>query len=181
MKKVLLSAAVLMMAFGAANAQHEGHKHASEKTKTNTQTVTSGNAAAQPVVAVDGTLAAPTTTLTVDNIVFKDDRHDFGNLKEGDAADYVFTVKNSGKEDLIITRVAPSCGCTTPDWTKEPIKPGKSGMVKASYGTQGRIGHFDKNLTVMTNAGNKMIYISGNVEKAPESSAPQNNSMIRTN
>jgi len=88
---------------------------------------------------------------------------------------------NTGKEPLIIQRVQPSCGCTTPDWTKEPIAPGKTGMVKASYGTQGRPGHFEKSLTVFSNAGTKMLTIKGTVEKAPETSVPQNNSMIRTN
>ena len=179
MKKIFLSAAVVMMAIGAASAQdsHRGHKHAEAKS----QAAQPATAVAAPLVAVDGTAAMPATSLTTDNIAFVEERHDFGTLREGDAAEYVFKVKNTGKEDLIISKVQPSCGCTTPDWTKEPIKPGKMGMVKASYGTQGRPGHFDKNLTVMTNAGNKMIYISGNVEKAPETSAPQNSSMIRTN
>ena len=126
---------------------------------------------------------APTTatTLTVDNIKLDNDGHDFGTVSEGPAADHIFMVTNAGKEPLIITKVQPSCGCTTPSWTKEPIAPGKTGEIKASYGTQGRPGTFTKTLTVFTNAGNKVLTIKGNVEKAPTSSVPENTSMIRTN
>jgi hypothetical protein len=54
-------------------------------------------------------------------------------------------------------------------------------MVKATYGTQGRPGHFEKNMTVFTNAGTKMVSFKGSVEKAPETSVPQNGSLMRTN
>lgn len=121
------------------------------------------------------------SSLTADNMAFQKDSHDFGNLAEGAAADHVFQFKNTGKEPIIIQKVQPSCGCTTPDWTKEPILPGKTGIVKASYGTQGRPGPFTKTLTVMSNAGTKVLTISGTVEKAPTSSVPENTSMIRTN
>ena len=157
MKKLLFSLSILLAASGAAMAQDKAVKVSTP------------------------TPAAATTTLTVDNLLFKTDNHDFGTLEEGGAADFVFQFKNTGKEPLIIQRVQPSCGCTTPDWTKEPIAPGKTGMVKASYGTQGRPGHFEKSLTVFSNAGTKMLTIKGTVEKAPETSVPQNNSMIRTN
>ena len=125
--------------------------------------------------------AAATTTLTPDNLAFKSDSYDFGTVEEGPAAEHVFTFTNTGKEPLIIQRVQPSCGCTTPDWTKEPIAPGKTGMIKSSYGTQGRPGHFEKTMTVFTNAGTKMVSFKGTVDKAPESSVPQNGSMMRTN
>ena len=125
--------------------------------------------------------ATPATTLTPENLAFTSESHDFGTIAEGGAAEYVFQFKNTGKEPVTIQRVQPSCGCTIPDWTKEPIAPGKTGMVKASYGTQGRPGQFNKTLTVFSNAGTKMLTIQGNVEKTPENSVPENTSMIRTN
>ncbi len=143
----------------AAFAQEHNHDHAAHNTVA----------------------ATAATSLTVDNIAFSSDNFDFGTIEEGPAADHVFTFTNTGKEPLIIQRVQPSCGCTTPDWTKEPIAPGKSGMIKASYGTQGRPGHFEKTMTVFTNAGTKTVSFKGNVEKAPETSVPQNSSMMRTN
>jgi len=124
---------------------------------------------------------AKASTLTPENIQFVSDNHDFGTVAEGAAADYVFQFKNTGKEPLVISRVQPSCGCTIPDWSKDPVLPGKTGFVKASYGTQGRPGHFEKSMTVFSNAGNKMVTFKGTVEKAPETSVPANSSMIRTN
>jgi hypothetical protein len=189
MKKLLFSAAMLSLtAFGAAAQDHAGHNHAAGEDHSGHNHGTTAPAAATPAAAATATvntasapIAAVATTLTVDNMAFTEERHAFGTLREGDPAEHVFTFKNTGKEDIIISNVQPACGCTTPDWTRTPIKPGQTGMVKASYGTTGRVGGFDKNLTVMSNAGNKMLYISGLVEKAPETSAPTNNSMIRTN
>lgn len=121
------------------------------------------------------------STLSPDDMKFASDSYDFGNVEEGAAADHVFTFTNNGKENLVIQRVQPSCGCTTPDWTKDPIPPGKTGMIKASYGTQGRPGHFEKSMTVFTNAGTKMVTFKGIVDKAPENSVPVNNSLMRAN
>ncbi len=160
MKKAILSIAMLALSAAAVSAQDKK------------QVITNA-----PVVAAP----AKTTTLTTDNIAFKNDSYDFGTVSEGPSAEHVFTFTNTGKEPLIIERVQPSCGCTAPDWTKEPIAPGKTGMVKATYGTQGRPGHFEKTMTVFTNAGTKLVSFKGTVEKAPETSVPQNGSMMRSN
>ena len=56
-----------------------------------------------------------------------------------------------------------SCGCTTPDWSKEPIAPGKKGFVKASYNPAGRPGNFNKSVTVTSNQGTQVLYIKGQV------------------
>ena len=159
MKKIILSFALTAMVASAAFAQEKKQVINSQGVSPETQA----------------------TTLTPDNIAFKSDSYDFGTVEEGPAAEHVFTFTNTGKEPLIIQRVQPSCGCTTPDWTKEPIAPGKTGMIKSSYGTQGRPGHFEKTMTVFTNAGTKMVTFKGTVDKAPESSVPQNGSMMRTN
>lgn len=167
MKKLVLFSAVILMSTGAAFAQKKAKKVASHSAPT--AQLTTQPADAGPATSID------------DVLKFKSDVHDFGHLREGDAADFVFEFKNSGKEPLVIQRVQASCGCTTPDWSKEPINPGKNGIVKASYATQGRPGGFTKTLTVFTNQGTKVLTIKGDVEKAPESSVPENSSMIRTN
>lgn len=156
MKKALLGISFFMLFTAAAFAQEQNIK--------------------APVAA---TVAS--STLQPDDMKFTSDSYDFGTLEEGAAADHVFTFTNNGKENLVIQRVQPSCGCTTPDWTKEPIPPGKTGFIKASYGTQGRPGHFEKSMTVFTNAGTKMVTFKGTVEKAPETSVPENNSLMRLN
>ena len=107
--------------------------------------------------------------------------HDFGTIPEGPAADHEFVFKNTGKEPIVIQQVHASCGCTTPSYSKDPVLPGKTGTVKASYATQGRPNAFTKTITVSSNIGVKTLTIKGNVEKAPESSVPQSSSMIKTN
>ena len=103
-------------------------------------------------------------------IEFKETTHQFGEVVEGTQAAHEFEFTNTGTEPLIITRVAASCGCTTPYWTKEPVLPGETGMIKASYNSNGRPGQFRKSITVMSNASltpNTMVYIMGNVVKRP--------------
>jgi hypothetical protein len=160
MKKTFLSIALLSMAATGVFAQ--GKKL---------------EPAPQTAPATTGAAAAPTTT-----IHFKEETHDFGTLEESDKpADAAFVFTNTGKQPLIIENVHPSCGCTVPSWSKSPVAPGKTGIIKASYGTKGRVGSFNKSITVTSSAGTNVIYIKGTVEKAPESSAPQNASMPKAN
>ena len=113
---------------------------------------------------------------------FREESFDFGEIAEkAGPVTHQFEFTNLSNRPVKIFNVKPSCGCTTPEWTKEPVAPGKTGIIKASYGTQGRPGHFEKTMTVFTNAGTKMVSFKGNVEKAPESSVPQNSSVMRTN
>ena len=67
---------------------------------------------------------------------------------------------------MVISNVQASCGCTTPKWTKEPIKPGESGAVTAIYNSKGRPGTFNKAITITSNAKTpqKVLFIKGNVE-----------------
>ncbi len=99
---------------------------------------------------------------------FEREVHDFGNIKEGVQAEYTFKFTNTGKEPLVITNVQASCGCTTPKWTKEPVKPGESGQVTAIYNSKGRPGTFNKAITITSNAktAQKVLFIKGNVEAA---------------
>ncbi len=79
-------------------------------------------------------------------------QHDFGKVNEGDgAAVYDFTFKNTGNAPLIIKDVKTTCGCTTPEWTKQPIRPGETGLIKVSYDVKGRPGAIDKTITVHNN------------------------------
>ncbi len=113
---------------------------------------------------------------------FDKTEHNFGTVPEGPQAITEFKVKNVGKEPLTINNVQASCGCTVPEWTKEPIAPGATGKIKAIYNTSGRPGGINKSLTVTTNKGTKMLTLKGLVEKAPDTSVPaNNNSMIKTN
>ena len=96
---------------------------------------------------------------------FETDNHDFGKVPEGTMATYEFKFKNTGNQPVVIANVQASCGCTTPDWTKTPVLPGKSGVVKAMYSSAGRPGVFNKTVTVTSNAAeaSKVLSIKGAV------------------
>ncbi|HNF48950.1 MAG TPA: DUF1573 domain-containing protein, partial [Chitinophagales bacterium] len=85
-----------------------------------------------------------------------------GSQAQGKPVTYEFEFTNVGKEPLIIENVKASCGCTTPGWTKEPVMPGKKGMVSAQY-NMAREGNFTKTITVTTKDGETItLYIKGN-------------------
>jgi Protein of unknown function (DUF1573) len=79
--------------------------------------------------------------------------HDFGTVTMGPTADATFKFTNNGTTPIVIKSANPSCGCTTPTFTKTPVMPGESGEVKASYGTEGRPGYFQKTVTVTFDNG----------------------------
>jgi hypothetical protein len=107
-------------------------------------------------------------------IEFEKTTHDFGAIVEHpDGATYKFKFKNVGKEPLVISSARPSCGCTVPTWTQEPVMPGETGEINARYNSLGRIGSFNKSITVESNsAENPVIYltIKGDVKAKPAES-----------
>ncbi|MDR3094818.1 MAG: DUF1573 domain-containing protein [Bacteroidales bacterium] len=106
-------------------------------------------------------------------IVFNKAEHDFGKVNESDGeAVHNFTFKNTGSSPLIIKNVTTTCGCTTPEWTKQPIPPGGNGLIKVSYDVKGRPGTIDKTITVLSNGKPATVglHISGEVigiDRAP--------------
>jgi len=97
-------------------------------------------------------------------------QHDFGKIEESDGpATCTFVFTNTGSVPLIINRVVPSCGCTSPEWSKEPIVPGGKGFVKATYNPRNRPGTFNKSVNVFSNAEqpNVVLRIMGDVIPRP--------------
>ncbi|SFC77247.1 protein of unknown function [Flexibacter flexilis DSM 6793] len=93
-------------------------------------------------------------------IEFEKLKHDFGTIREeGGPQKYRFVFTNKGKSPLNIKNVQASCGCTTPDWTKTPVAPGKKGFVEAAYDPNHRPGNFDKQLTVTSDATAPVIVL----------------------
>lgn len=94
-------------------------------------------------------------------IQFEQVSHDFGTFPEDKKnVTYEFKFKNTGNAPLVINRVTASCGCTTPEWTKEPVAPGKTGYVKATYNPLGRPGAFNKTVTVFTNTPEQNVRLT---------------------
>lgn len=109
---------------------------------------------------------ASKATFSIDNSVY-----DYGTIPEnGGLANHTFTIKNTGKEPLVIKQAIATCGCAAPTWTKEPIASGKSGEVKVAFNPQGRSGPFSKNISVYCeNADPIQLTIKGNINKSEDS------------
>lgn len=104
-------------------------------------------------------------------IEFAQETFNFGKVQEtGGPVEHRFIFKNTGNAPLKIQDVNPSCGCTTPSWTKEPVMPGKEGFIIAEYNPLNRPGAFTKSLTVTSNAAPnvKTLYIKGIVNPKPK-------------
>ncbi|MCF2217986.1 DUF1573 domain-containing protein [Chryseobacterium sp. PS-8] len=118
-------------------------------------------------IALFGTFAlASAQTITFDKTTF-----DYGNVKPGSDGIRFFTVTNTGDKPLILSNVKASCGCTTPEFSQDPILPGKSAKIKVGYNT-GINGGFNKMIEVFSNDpvnSRSVIYIKGNVDpNAPD-------------
>ncbi len=93
------------------------------------------------------------------------DVHDYGTIKQGANGACEFKITNDGSEPLIISKAKGSCGCTVPDWPKEPIMPGESAAMTVRYDTK-RVGAINKSVTITSNASNepnKVVRIKGKV------------------
>ena len=103
--------------------------------------------------------------------------HNFGTFSEKDpvvSCTFVFT--NVGEQDLVINQAMASCGCTVPEYTKQPVKPGQQGEIKVTYNGTGKFpGHFKKSITVRTNGAVEMtrLYIEGDMEAAEQQQQEQ--------
>jgi hypothetical protein len=160
MRKVFLTLGVILLSGGLLMAQgKKGKKKDKAKTEQSETAVS-----AQAVTAAPG---APATSLVLEDMAFTDNVHDFGSIPEGPDANFVFTFKHKGKEPIIVQKAQPSCGCTVPSFSSEPVPPGGTGKIDVSYHTKGRPNAFSKSITVVSNAGTKVLTIKGTVEKAP--------------
>ena len=94
------------------------------------------------------------------------DTHDFGAIEYGKPVEYVFAFENTGNAPLTILDAATSCGCTTPQWTKEPVLPGAKGEVKVRFNGVGS-GKIKKSITLTTNtqAGRQILYITADIQQ----------------
>ena len=83
---------------------------------------------------------------------------DFGTLKVGDVKVVTITYTNIGKKPLILDDVISSCDCTEVEWSKAPVMPGKTGIIKATY-TAKNVGLISKRITVLSNANTDRVIL----------------------
>ena len=101
---------------------------------------------------------------------FDETSYDWGTIAEGDKMTHVFKFKNTGTNDMIISDAHGSCGCTVPEWPKEPIKPGKSSQIKVIFDSKGKAGDQSKSVTITANTEptNMVLMIKGKVTPKEE-------------
>ena len=130
MNKLLFGTAVLLL-FGCNEAEDNG--------KVDTGAITNSASA-------DGK-----TNEDLPEIKFEEETFDFGKITQGEKVSHSFKFSNTGKSNLIISGASGSCGCTVPEWPKEPVQPGKTGHIDVVFSSEGKSGHADKTVTVVTN------------------------------
>jgi len=149
MKKVILSALVMLSFFTSVKAQ--------------TPTPMPMPMPSNPLPPMS--VAPPAAVTNIEFVQFKETTFDFGNIKQSIPAMHVFEFKNVGDRDINLQNVAASCGCTTPNWKGGIYKPGETGQITATYNAAGE-GGFNKSVTVTTSEGTIILTISGNVMNA---------------
>ncbi len=106
-------------------------------------------------------------------ITFEESKYDFGSVAQGGMVDHTFKFKNTGTQPLIISNIGVSCGCTVPEYSKEPVMPGKTGTLSAHFNSAGKMGMQNKVLTIESNAaaGNATVSLVGEVKEASAATA----------
>jgi len=96
---------------------------------------------------------------------FKEPGFKFGKANEGEEVTHQFAFINEGKSDLLISYASASCGCTVPEWPKEPIAPGETGVIKATFNTDGKPGHQNKKIVITANTKPELteVFLEGEV------------------
>jgi len=150
MKRNLFSALLLsgVVFLGACNQD----KPAEVGTEGMNAAATSASDAANPTVDnpnVANVTEAPNPNAPV--MTFAESEFNFGDIKPGDVVKHTFSFTNTGKTPLLIENATASCGCTTPNWTKEPVAPGGKGTIEVQFNSQGKSGLQNKEVAVRAN------------------------------
>ena len=169
MKSYLIVAALLLL--GACSPD----KNAEVGTEgMNTAATKASDAAANPTVDNPNVVSekeAPNPNAPV--MTFAETEFNFGDIQPNSSVQHTFTFTNTGKSPLLIQDATASCGCTTPNWTKEPVAPGAQGKMEVRFDSRGKLGIINKQVAVRANTqpSTTTIVIKGNVLEAKAASA----------
>ena len=155
------SASVATSAPAPVKAAEGAVKAVAASAETPKVTPNTANATPAPPVVTNG----KTTSAK-----FDETSYDWGTIAEGEKMTHIFKFKNTGANDMIISDAHGSCGCTVPEWPKEPIKPGKSSQVKVIFDSKGKAGDQSKSVTITANTEptNMVLMIKGKVTPKEE-------------
>ena len=158
-KVFLISLSVLLFACG------DVAKEVGDNTKTPTKKEEAKPSLSSNLVMNDNTSESSSEKSGMPEFNFEKELHDFGQLVDGEKVSYSFKFTNSGDAPLIISNAKGSCGCTVPNWSRDPIAPGESGSIDVTFNSSGRSGKQNKaiTLTANTNPNRKVINITSEV------------------
>lgn len=132
MKKIIFAICILTLASC-------GSKNPSDDTAIGTDAVANSESAAGKIDA------------DLPDMTFEEEIFDFGKIVQGEKVTHAFVFKNTGKKNLIVSNASGSCGCTVPEWPKEPVQPGASGKINVVFNSEGKSGMQEKTVTIVTN------------------------------
>lgn len=168
MKALKLFLAIALIGFFATACNNSSEAEATEET-------TEAAAEAGAEAAAEATPEAPAEEVTNEylqnptTMAFGESEHNFGDIKQGETVEHVFTFTNTGENPLLISNAQGSCGCTVPSYPTEPIPPGESGEILVKFDSKGKTGDQHKTVTITANTdpAQTRLAIKGNVI-APE-------------
>lgn len=101
---------------------------------------------------------------------FNETEHDFGKIVQGEKVSYSFVFKNTGGSDLVISNASASCGCTVPNYPKQPIKSGETAKIDVQFDSSGKSGLTKKTITLVTNCNpsTQLLTITSTIEVPSE-------------
>jgi hypothetical protein len=179
MKRIFYFSVVLSVMFLFGCKSDNSSEVRENLTVSNSDQSMQNNNSQSPAEIINNEGQEPTGPVT--KIKFRNDTYDFGKVMEGKKVEYDYVFTNDGDEPLILKNVKASCGCTTPSWPREPIAPGATGKIHASFDTAGRgsVGgqQQNKNITVTGNfeGGTIQLTLRGLVDKKPEPNSAKPN------
>lgn len=155
MKKSILALGMFLFVTAAVNAQNKVTTPA-------------------PAPAAVTPSATPPQNPNAGEFKFQEMEYNFGTIKQGAVVNYDFNFNNVGKEPIIISEAHGSCGCTVPQWPKEPVAKGQKAVIKVTFNSAGKMGMQDKTVTINSNAKNSpiVLHLKGNVEAPPAAPTP---------
>lgn len=168
----LLGFAALTVILGATACKNDKTASTTTASSTDVSQANPAEVASQSGSTGEATPPAPTGPTTT--VEFEELVYDYGEVVEGVMVKHQYKFKNTGNEPLVISDAKGSCGCTVPDWPREPIPPGGTGVINVQFDSKGKGsddgGKQTKRVTVTANTNPAQTYlsISGVVKKDPK-------------
>ena len=173
MKKTLSIIALSVIGFGLVSCKKEENKEVQNAEvigvdSTNAPAAPLNDSTVAPVIPTVAEAAAPVkSNQPTTTIALSESNFDFGTIKKGSKVNHVYEITNTGKTPLIISEVKPECGCTAPEFTKDPIMPGKKGKITLSFDSTNFDGSVQKYADVFANVENAPIKLTFNANIQP--------------